>query len=232
MFSGLKNRLICIFSAWVCLTATAFGAPVVQPAGIGFGDSYRLAFVTSVTTDAVSGDVSVYNDFVTSVANSVTELADLELNWFAVVSTGTVDAHDNTFTKPSTEFGGSVGVPIFLLDGTKLVDSNDDLSDGSLDRPFDVMETGDAVTSGTLFVGTGTTTDGTVFPGRPMGASFPEIGFLSSTTSTWVRFDSSLPETERRIYAISEQIDIPLPGPGPLGLMMAGLIFMTAFRRR
>ena len=53
----------------------------------------------------------------------------------SIASTALVDARDNTSTVPSTATGGSLGVPIFLLNDMKLVDSNDDLWNGSLDIP-------------------------------------------------------------------------------------------------
>lgn len=167
----------------------------------------------------------------TGLANSITELSELEIGWSAVVSTSTINARDNTGTRPSVA-GGSVGVPIYLVNGARLVNSYDDLWDGSIDVAFDVTESGDTVTSGTLLVGTGTQIDGTVFPGRPMGASFPEIGILSSTAGNWIRFDASLPETQRRIYAISDVIELPIPAPNALSLTIFGLVGIALTRRR
>ncbi len=49
-------------------------------------------------------------------------------------------------------------MPIFLLNDTKLADSNDDLWDGSIDIAFNRTETDAALTSN---VWTGTSQDGT-----------------------------------------------------------------------
>ena len=97
----------------------------------------------------------------------MTELAALGTTWFAIGSTATVDARDNTGTLPSTEPGGSLGGPIFLLNDTKLVDSNDDLWDASIDIVFDVNEDGTPhVPAGqNTFVFTGTNPDGTAYEG-------------------------------------------------------------------
>ena len=125
---------------WVfLLPATALAVPIVTvPTSLSPGDQYRLAFVTSTARDATSSDIEVYNQFVTDVANGVPELADLPTTWKAIGSTEYIDARDNTDTNPNVW----AGVPIFLLNGTKLVDDNADLWDGSLDVALNVDESG------------------------------------------------------------------------------------------
>ena len=91
------------------------------------GDTYRLIFVTSTTTDATSTDISTYNAFVQGVADAAglgTSSAG-SVTWSAVGSTATVDARDNTGT------AGAGGSPILLMDGTTIIaDDNADLWDG------------------------------------------------------------------------------------------------------
>ncbi len=235
-------RLLSSFMVGLILAAAAlWGAPrpaladfIVLPPGIERGEqfTFRLAFVTSTTTTATSGDIGFYNDFVNDTANGFADLAAFGFTWKAIVSTLAIDARGNTATRPSFSPGGSLGVPIFLLDGTKLADSYDDLWDGSLDAPFNIAEDGTAITSGPTIVGTGTSSNGGLFPGRPNGANFPEIGRILSTDASWVQFDSSLPTTERRIYALSDVIFFAIPAPPPLGLMIYGLATLAVMRRK
>ncbi len=132
--TSLINKHDCKFSqralfaivAVLFSAANVFAAIITLPTSLNLGDEYRLAFVTSGTRDATSSDIADYNTFVTNAANAVPALASLGTTWTAIGSTATVDARDNTNTVPSTVNGGSVGVPIFLLNDTKLVDSNND----------------------------------------------------------------------------------------------------------
>jgi len=55
-------------------------APVVIPPGLGPGDTYRLALVTSGVRDGNSSNIADYNAFASAAANSVTELAALGTN--------------------------------------------------------------------------------------------------------------------------------------------------------
>ncbi len=81
-----------------------------------------------------SWNIAEYNAFVTGVADSVPELLALGVTWTAIGSTSTVDARDNTNTNP----GSAVGVPIYLLNDTLLVNDNTDLWDGSIATALNV----------------------------------------------------------------------------------------------
>ena len=133
-------------------------AAITVPTGIASGDSYRLAFVTSTKRDATSGDIADYNAFVTAAANSQSELSGLGTTWAAIITLeqhdpesnlDDVTARDNTGTNPTVD----TGVPIFLLNDTKLADDNADLWDGSVDVPFNVNEAGDTVTPRDVWTG-------------------------------------------------------------------------------
>ena len=75
-------------------------APVTAPTGLSPGEQYRLAFMTSTLSTATATDIATYNTFVTNVANSVTELADLGTTWTAIASTATVDARGSAARLP------------------------------------------------------------------------------------------------------------------------------------
>src|SRR5262249_12580816 len=97
--------------------------------------------------------------------------AALGTTWTAIGSTASVNARTNTSTDPSPP--GSTGVPIFLLNDTKLVDNYDDLWDGSIDVAFEVDESGTVRTFTSVW--SGTNGSGRVpFPwGNPPGATTP-----------------------------------------------------------
>ena len=123
------------------------------PTDLNLCERYRLAFVTSTTINAVATQIGTYNNFVTEVAESVPQLAALDTIWTAIASTATVFARDNTGTNPSDDDG----VPIYLLNDTRLASENADLWDGSLAVNLDVDESADQVVS---LVWTGTNGDG------------------------------------------------------------------------
>jgi hypothetical protein len=210
------------------LPPTALALPITVPTSLSPGDQYRLAFVTSSERDASSTDIAVYNQFVTDVANSISELADLNTNWYVIGSTATVDARDNTNTNPDVW----VGVPIFLLNDTKLVDNNADLWDGSLDRPLNIEETGLAGGGG---VWTGSDYDGTAYSDSwgnfPLGAWNVKDGYSGYTDNRWI-CDVGSGHGLNRSYALSDTLTVsggePIPEPTTICLMSFGLLGVLA----
>jgi len=167
----IMTHSFAFITACVVMTAANVNAAIVtQPTGLSPGDSYRLAFVTAGTRDATSTNIADYNTFVTNAANAVPDLASLGTTWTAIVSTKTVDARDNTLTNVANS---GLGVPVFLLNDTKLVNSNADLWDGSIDVAFDQTELDTAIVSQ---VWTGTTSIGV-----PDNADFDQDGVADGT---------------------------------------------------
>ena len=108
----LAGTAACLFTSGV------LAAPITTPIGFNPGDQYRPAFITTATTEEVSGDIDYYNDFVTNVAN-------------AIASTSTVDARYKTGTNT---LGGA---PIYQLNAlsSKIADNGPGLWDAALDGP-------------------------------------------------------------------------------------------------
>lgn len=232
-------RRVVVRSAFALLLCAGTGisvqaAPIVLPAGLNPGDSYRLAFVTSAVTGAESSNINLYNTFVDNLANSVTELAALSVNWTAIASTSAVDARDNTNTNPAT----ATGAPIYLLDGvTMLANDNADLWDGDIDNPLNIDENGNVI-PGTQ-VWTGTTTDGSGNLGNELGSANPITGASSLSNFFWITITSHPRTSSWRLYAISDTITIPggepepeISAPGHLALMGMALIGVAFLRRR
>ena len=93
---------------------------------IAIGDSFRLLFVTSTGTyQATSPDIGVYNTFVQEQANVLTgtgaPIAAFKDEFRALISTGDVDARDNSATNRVT--ASDQDAPIYWLDGGKIEDN-------------------------------------------------------------------------------------------------------------
>ena len=211
-YFGTLLFLFCLFFSPVVV----FAAPITIPPSLVEGDSYRLAFITTDTTTATSGDIATYNNFVTAQANLQAELAALGTTWKAIGSTTTVDARDNTETNPSN--ASHADVPIFLLDGTKLVDLNSDLWDGTIDNQFRVRSDGSLAPVG-QFQWTGTDGDGRnsslgygQFALGTTSGSSVRVGKNSSTgTINWVQDFVDNKNNTRSMYAISGELTVPSP---------------------
>jgi hypothetical protein len=218
------------------LSATPVSAdPITQPSSLNPGDQYRLAFVTSTTRDATSADIADYNSFVTGVANTQPLLVGLGTSWNVIGSTfvpdGGTDARTNTATDPTP--AGDNGLPIFLLNDTKLVDHYDDLWDGSIDVPFNIDENGDAV-SGSIRVWTGTRPDGgTTHPNghnRAFGSGVPHTAAVNTTGQGWITGTNLVANQLHPMYAMSGVLTVP--EPSSFLLISIGAIGLIGFGRR
>ena len=131
----------------------------LTPDGFAAGDSFRLLFVTTATTTAESSHISLYNDFVqTSAAGGHSAILDFKSEFRALISTGTVDARDNTDTT-------GTGVPIYWLNSNKVADNYTDFYDGSWASVAGTDESGGTwvSTTATRRVWTGSNADGTKY---------------------------------------------------------------------
>ncbi|GEA13260.1 hypothetical protein [Alteromonas sp. KUL49] len=220
------NKTTFAFLVTLLLTlayaAKASASIVTLPTGIAAGDSYRLMFVTSLTTTASDwGQESSrtrMNSFVTSIANTQAQLVALNTTWNAVWSTPTVSAKDNTETNETNASHESA--PIYLLDGTTIVaDDNADLWDGSVDNFINITETGSTISA---WVWTATDRGSDVFAGY---GGLVEFGLTNNTTGYWVERNVR-PRTESyHVYAISDVITVAqVPTPATFTMIFAALL--------
>jgi len=236
MFSRISSIfIICITTSSFFFPLVALAVPITVPTSLNPGDQYRLAFLTTGTIDAESSSISTYNTFVTNEANVQAELAALGTTWKAIGSTASIDARDNTGTLPSFA-GGSLGVPIFLLNDTKLVDSNDDLWDGTIDTFFNVFSDGTVVGSIVPTVWTGTSSDGTI-GSLGLGSGSVVGGYPVITTSRWVSTGFFASHLYLPMYAVSDVLtvsDAPIPEPSTLLLFAVALVsvIVIGYRRK
>ncbi|MFK7910926.1 MAG: Ig-like domain-containing protein, partial [Akkermansiaceae bacterium] len=152
------------------------------------GDRYHLAFVTSGTRNATSGDIADYHAFVQAAAAAAGMGG---ATWYCV---------GQSYNDPSRDVNAppmTTSTSIILADGvTKLADDGPDLANGP-DHPFSITELG---TSYLGFVATGS--------GRKFGTpDEPKIEVGNSAANWWQAFNS--PKTNQwHFYAISEELKI------------------------
>ena len=201
-------------------------ADVVVPEGLSPGDTYHLIFVTRDKIPGTSADITVYNDFAQSQAELAPSLTGaLEaVTWHALASTPTVNARDNIM----------ISAPIYLLDGsTKIADSEADLWDESIDAPINLDQ---FLMTPPQVVWTGTNFQGNANGNQALGTGNSNSIVGNSTKFSdqgWVLDFSYGPvETAHSLYAVSQQLTVPVPEPtGTLFLGFAS-IFVALFSRR
>ena len=193
------------------------GASLI-PAGLGYGDRFRLLFVTSTKRNATSTDIADYNAFVqTRAAAGHTEITAFASGFRAVASTATVDARDNSHSNTAVD---GVGVPIYWLGGAKVADNYADFYDGDWDSRAVVDESGNTVdidNSGNPTypngIWTGSYISGTGRSGHQLGTATPQIADLGTTSSistplNLIGLGSERPQLNARyFYALSPLLE-------------------------
>lgn len=194
------------------------------------GDNYRLVFVSTTSRNASSTSISDYNTHVQTAANA----AGLgSVNWYAIGSTSTVDARDNTYTTSSDTDGS-----IFLMDGSQVAANNiADLWDGAVDTRIDIDENGgpNGVTTPIwatwTAVWTGTASNGIADASKYLGAEIITMGLSEAELNFWTRRSSYNDKTvSLPLYGISEVLTIQAALPIELLNFGASLIDINMAR--
>ena len=219
--------LVFSLATFAAPPAITSAGPVTLPSGLNPGEQYRLVFVTDTTRDATSSDITDYNSFVASAANSQPALAALGTTWTAIASTTSVSARDNTDTNPNV----AAGVPIYNLDDTLFAASNQDLWTTAA-SPISIPT--DSSGGPIMYTAwTGTTFDG-VSASAALGTENPIYGSaLSSLNAEWFIISQLSASTSNSFYAISGVLTVvPEPGTMSLACLAAAGLAVPAFRRR
>ena len=116
------------------------------PDGLGINDEFRLLFLSSTKRHSGTnsgGNIGHYNTFIKDlVAAGHPDIQAYKSNFRMVGCTQTIDARDNTGTTYTSD---DKGVPIYWLNGNKVVDDYEDFYDGDWDEErFNKDESGSA----------------------------------------------------------------------------------------
>jgi hypothetical protein len=215
---------IAIISSLLISPCSAYAATFI-PHDLKPGDSYKLVFVTSTFTNARSNNIADYNNHVQSAFNHTSWANEMNnsgvctdlCNWFAIASTSSVNARDNTQTNPVNV--DHPDVPIYLVNGdgasitgslAQVASSKSDLWDGLLNSPINLTEKGTTPEDNINNVWTGTGNNGTVHHLFGLGSVLRLAGMGTSFSQTdWITTILSILSLEKRIYAMSEALTVP-----------------------
>lgn len=205
------------------LSTESLAVPITVPTGLNPGDQYRLVFLTTGTTAATQTNIAYYDALVQAEADAVAGLLALGTTWQVIGSSSAGNAISHTGTS-------GTGVPIYLLNDTRLVNNYVDLWDGSVDIPLNVDSSGSVV--GAVQVWTGTFLNGTTNGNRWLGSTSGQVSLGSSnqTGGGWVGGFADAAIEQRHLYAISAVQTVPEPGTGLL--LSLGLLGLAARGRR
>jgi hypothetical protein len=219
---------MCISLGVLSISGTASATLIESIAALEEGAMYRVLFVTSTSTQALSSDIEFYNTFVSTAADSGSVTGSLGLTWKALASTATDNAQDNTGVLKSD----SSMVTMFNTRGEIVAYSGYDLWDGELNIHNQYDE--NRVEFYNIAVFTGTLSDGS--SDLPLGVNYVvQTGYAYFMDDGWAENGPLEATLELSIYAVSSVVVKPLtdvPEPRTVILLSLGLAGLSFSRYR
>jgi len=203
------------------MISTSAYAVLFVPVGLAPGDSYQLAFVTSVGTNATSSDINSYNSFVQAAADAAGIGTSEGVTWSAIASTSAINANSNAM----------VSTKVFNMGGELVATGYADFWDGSHTLGVGIDFTEYGVGQGAN-VWTGSNTDGTGAGTNVLGNAVANWGEAASSGINWISRGTQSTSFNYRLYALSETLTVPVPEPETYALLGIGLLGILAFRRQ
>lgn len=199
-------------------------ASIITPSGLSPGDRFRIVFVTTTLTDAITNNLTHYDTIVRgdALAGGLGTYYVTAVTWEAIGSTDTL----NAITRLPAD-----DVPIFLPDGTEVAATGAALwNSANVPLLHVINETATGAFAGLDPIYTGTRGIGTVAPGAGFGDTpFVETGIPVAVNASWVHFVASGPSQPMALYGFSDVLTVPgqapsaVPEPGSLALVFAGI---------
>lgn len=234
--SNLWNSA-CVATALVVLATHAQASPILIPAGLNPGDTYRIIFVTTTKTAATSNNINTYNNLVSAEAAADTGLNGLGTTWAALASTASVNARANvglSNADATTMFFNTAG----QLIATGVLNGVTGLFGGPTTTHNAVFAYADGSVNPNAVVWTGTDANGSssFSLGDPFHAV--KVGHSGVLDASWTAdVAPDLDTTLNSLYGISGVLTVPTatPEPATVGITGLGIILAVAFsntRRR
>ncbi len=208
--------VLSVFALAAIAAGTASAGSISTPTGLNPGEQFRIVFLSSTSTSASSGDLSIYDSIVSADATGTTYGGTSPI-WKAIVSNSTTKARDHIGLQNSST------IPLFTVDGTKVSAGN--LWSGSLLNPINITIGGSVVSTK---VWTGTNIDGgkQTYMGMfdiPIGSNSPSYGESNQANNLWTYVGFDAPSVLYRVYGISDVLTVPASVPEPSTAMLVGL---------
>ncbi len=217
VFKLTSTIILAVITLGLWGTARVEASIVINtPVGLTPGDTFRIAFVTDGTTIATLPTIAEYNTFVNTDAGAVT-YNGISITFSAIGSTDAVSAISNI---------GQTGAPVYLIDGTKIADSDTTSSgglwSGTLLNPLNEDLSGSKF--GAEPVWTGTRDNGDSVGGLALGdtGTTDVIGVTSETDDEWVATSQADFNRSLQMYGISAELTVPaVPEPSSIVIWLS-----------
>jgi hypothetical protein len=206
--------------ALVLITTTS-NAALFVPSGLAPGETYHLAFVTSGTTSATSGDINYYNTFVQNAAEAANIGSGMGVSWSVIASTTSKDANANAVVSGKVfNMSGELVASSFtdFWDGTHNVGVGIDFDENSNYRNFNVW--------------TGSNADGSNAASLALGNTTARWGESTFGSSGWITHGTTSTTTSYSLYALSGPLAAPVPLPAAIWLFGCGLLGLVSMAKR
>jgi hypothetical protein len=215
MKEGVMRRTWVVACLAACTVSTSAQAVLSVPPGVAPGESYQLAFVTSVGTHATSSDINFYNALVQAAADAAGVGGGT--TWSAIASTAAVDANANA----------PVSTKVFNLHGELLATGYSDYWDGThaVGAGIDYNEYGIGKNTN---VWTGSHTDGTRAGNNVLGQPTAVWGESTFSSGGWINHGTQSTAVSYSLYALSQPLTAPVPEPHSWAMLLLGVALIGA----
>ena len=219
----MQSTIAICLSVFTAITASLvqpvqLQAAIIPPIGLAPGSPYQLVFVTAGSIDATSPNESTYNTFVQNQA-ALNPLLP-ESVWHAVTSTADgTNAQDNA---------PSAGLPVYTTQGNLVSQGPLGLYALTHDAPISADQFGLSIVPNYVWTGMGP-----IY--TQLGNQYPETGaIIPYYPVSWNSYGYGDPTYPFPIYALSDQIFLPVPEPSSIIMWIVAMGVLTGahLRRR